>query len=46
MDDLVENCCSAKIEVVVNKNQIEQDCCGVENIGSDNHDFVILGDFS
>ena len=45
VDNLVENCGSAKIDMIVNVNQSTQKSGNVENISGGNYDFVISGDF-
>ena len=45
VDDLVENCDTAKVDVVVNVNQSTQKYGDVKNLGGRNYDFLILGDF-
>ena len=45
MNDLVDDCGSAKIDMAVNVNQTKQNYGGVEKFSDGNYDFVILEDF-
>ena len=45
VDDLVENCDIAKVNTVVNVNQLTQKHGDVKNLDGGNYGFLVLGDF-
>ena len=45
VDKLIEDCGTVKVDAIINVEKVKEKHGDVENLGSKNYDFLVLGDF-